>query len=606
MSTLTHAATVSENNGRPATGAYLSLALRTEDWPCLIVGGGRVGARKAQTLWRAGATVTLLSPEISPRLQAMVERGQIQWRNTRYTPSHLLGFRLVIAATADPALNLRIGRDAEGEGILSCVVSSAEQSRAIFPAVCGDDDVSVAVHSRGRDCRRSQAVRDRIALWLSASRQSKRDRCDGGPASLDGLDAQGEASRAPGRVYIVGAGPGAADLISVRGYRALQSADAVLIDELLPEGFLEELGISTANKRIERLGRDARHWSQEEINRWLAETAATGQTVVRLKGGDPFIFGRGDSEIETLSKHGIPWEVIPGPSAATAVLTSAGLSLTRHAQGRSFAVTTARVEGGRVSESFPRADSLVILMGVKVLDQVVARLLADGWPPESPAAVVERGTLLWERRISGPLNQLGEVVRQAHFGSPAIVVVGEAARTIAALERRPTILFTGLDAGNFRTLGNVLRWPAQAIVPNPEGRRLLPHALASIRRGNMDWIVFTDKFAVKTFWMALEESRQDARILGGMKIAAIGEETRRQLKRHCLWVRCHDHGRPHAQSGDAAWRPIRPGRLGRGRQSHTSRAVQAVRGHRGRRQSLGSQPACPTSRIGASASPTTT
>ena len=523
-------------NHQHSVATHLSLAIRTNDWPCLIVGGGHVGARKAATLLRAGAKVTVLSPEISPRLRAMVERGQIEWRKRRYSLSETQRFRLVVAATADSALNLQIGRDAESEGILSCVASSAEQSRVIFPAVYSDGDVSVAVHSHGRDCRRSQTVRNRIALWLSASRQLKRDRCGGCPTSLDRPDAHGEAPQDSGRVYIVGAGPGAADLISVRGYHALRSADAVLIDELLPDRFLEELGISTADKLIERLGGDKLHWSQEEINRWLVATATTGQTVVRLKGGDPFIFGRGDSEIEALSKHGIAWEVIPGPSAATAVLTSAGLPLTRHAQGRSFAVATARVEGGRVSESFPRADSLVILMGVTVLDQLIARLLAVGWPPEIPAAIVERGMLPWERRISGPLSLLSELARQAHIASPAIVVVGEAAKTIAAIHHRPTILFTGLDAANFRTLGNVLHWPAQAMAPNPEGRRLLPHALAAIRRGNMDWIIFTDKFAVRSFWTALGENRQDARTLGGTKIAAVGAETLRQLERHSLWA----------------------------------------------------------------------
>ncbi len=536
MTTLTSMTKEETDAQQPTAGAYLSLAVRVDDLSCLVVGGGRVGTRKATTLYRAGAKVTVLSPEISPRLRVMVDRGQIEWHQASYAPSRIHGFRLMVAATADQALNLQIGQDAENEGILSCVASSAESSHVIFPAVCSDGNVSVAVHSHGRDCRQSQAVRNRIAIWLSASRQLRKDRCGRGSASLEKPDAHDKTPHDSGRVYIVGAGPGAADLISLRGYHALRSADAILIDELIPEDFLEELGIATVDKRIERLGGGKRHWSQEEINRWLVATAATGQTVVRLKGGDPFIFGRGDSEIEALAKHGIPWEVIPGPSAATAVLASAGLPLTRHAQGRSFAVTTARVEGGGVSESLPRADSLVILMGVTVLDQVISRLLAEGWLPETPAAIVERGTLAWERRISGPLSLLSELARQAHIASPALVVIGEAAKTIAAIHRRPTILYTGLDATNFRMLGNVLHWPAQATVPNPEGQRLFPHALTAIRRGNLDWVVFTDKFAVRTFWTALADSRQDARILGGTKIAAVGAETLRQLERHDLWA----------------------------------------------------------------------
>ncbi|MDZ7618113.1 MAG: uroporphyrinogen-III synthase, partial [Patescibacteria group bacterium] len=164
-------------------------------------------------------------------------------------------------------------------------------------------------------------------------------------------------------------------------------------------------------------------------------------------------------------------------------------------------------------------------------DQVVARLLADGWSPATPAAIVERGTLAWERRVSGPISHLAELARRGNVASPAIVAVGEAARSIAAFRRRPTILYTGLDAANFRLLGNVLHWPAQAIVPHSEGYRLFPHALTAIERGNVGWVVFTDKFAVRSFFAAMGDHRQDARVLGGIRIAAIGDETLRQLDR---------------------------------------------------------------------------
>lgn len=361
-----------------------------------------------------------------------------------------------------------------------------------------------------------------------------RERSGESPTHRGELDACPAASARTGRVYIVGAGPGAADLISLRGYHALRSADAILLDQLLPATFLEDLGISSAGKLVRRLGTDEPHWTQEEINHWLVTTAKTGQTVVRLKGGDPFVFGRGDSEIEALASHRIPWEVIPGASSATAVLSSAGLPLTRHGRRRSFAVATARVEGGCVSESFPRADSLVILMGVSVLSQVVSRLLADGWSPDTPAAIVERGTLAWERQISGPLCRLDELAQRAGVASPALVVVGEAAGAIAAIRRRPTILYTGLDATNFRTLGNILHWPAQAIVANPEGRRLLPRAFASLSRGDVDWAVFTDKHAVTTFWTAVADQRLDARIMRSTKIAALGTETALRLEQHCV------------------------------------------------------------------------
>ena len=152
---------------RQVAAAYLPLAIRTADLPCLVVGGGRVGTRKAITLCRAGAKVTVLSPEISPRLREFVNRGQIEWRQSQYAPSQIRGFRLVVAATADHRLNRQIGQDAEAEGILSCVVSSADSSRVIFPAVCSEGNITVAVHSQGRNCRQSQAVRNRIAVLLS-------------------------------------------------------------------------------------------------------------------------------------------------------------------------------------------------------------------------------------------------------------------------------------------------------------------------------------------------------------------------------------------------------------------------------------------------------
>jgi uroporphyrinogen III methyltransferase / synthase len=351
-------------------------------------------------------------------------------------------------------------------------------------------------------------------------------------------------------VSIVGAGPGAADLISVRGYHALRSADAILVDRLLPATFLEDLGISAAGKLVRQLGGDEPHWTQEEVNRWLVAAAGAGRTVVRLKGGDPFVFGRGDSEIECLDNHRIAWEIIPGASSATAVLSSAGFPLTRHGKGRSFAVTTARVEGGRLCESFPRADSLVIFMGVAVLEQVVSELLADGWPADTPSAIVERGTLAWQRHSSGPLCQLNELARRAGVTSHALVVVGEAATAIPAIRRRPTILYTGLDVANFRALGNVLHWPALAAVENPEGRRRLPRALASLNRGDVDWVVFSDKLAVKTFCTAMADHRLDGRAMRGARIAVLGAETARRLEQYrlCADVVVAEGGLPNGEA----------------------------------------------------------
>lgn len=515
----------------PPRDPFLSLAIRAEGWPCLIVGGGRVGTRKAKSLLASGAKVTVLSPRISATLRRLAHCGKINWLQREYHASHLDAFSLVIASTSDRELNLAIGRDAETRGILACIVSSAETSRVIFPAVWSDGQTAVAVHSSGRRCRHSQAVRDRIAAMLSNAERKRPS-----PDTLTQRAAPPPcAPLPPAKVYLIGAGPGAADLLSLRGYRALQAADVILADRLVPATFLAELGISASNKRVCHLADAKPRWSQEQINAWLVAEAVAGRTVARLKGGDPFVFGRGDCELECLAAHSIPWEVVPGPTSATAVLTAAGFPLTRRTTGRSFAVTTARIEGGDAAQAFPKADTLVILMGIAALEHIVARLLADGWPPDAPSAVVERGTLAWERRTQGPLCKLAQRANRACLNAPAIVVVGEAARPIDAIQRQPTLLFTGLDPAAFRTLGNLLHWPAQTLLPHPKAASRMAKIAAALRTGKLRWLVFADKQAVTAFFAALIDHRMDARHLHNARFAALGAATAHRLKQHGLF-----------------------------------------------------------------------
>ena len=280
------------------------------------------------------------------------------------------------------------------------------------------------VHTDGRDCRRSKAMRDAIAAEFSRSRIAATTI----PEPTDRPTPQ------HGKVYLVGAGPGASDLVSLRGYRALRSADAILIDRLLSKAFLTELGIPWADKVIRWLGDMTPPWSQTRINQWLASQALRGKTVVRLKGGDPFVFGQADEETGACPNGASPGRRSPAPVHAPPALTSAGLPLTRRGRGRSFAVATARVVGGAIQEQFP-VDSLVIMMGVGVLDEIVARLLADGWPADTPAAIVERGTLPWERHVESPLARLPAAAKLAGAGSPACIIVGAAADSVAAPRR---------------------------------------------------------------------------------------------------------------------------------------------------------------------------
>ncbi len=333
-----------------------------------------------------------------------------------------------------------------------------------------------------------------------------------------------------GTVALVGAGPGAADLISVRGRRLLRGADLVIVDALLPRTLLDDLGMALGEKTVEWLGAGETRKTQAEINALMRTAAREGRRVVRLKTGDPFVFGRGGEEVAFLTEHGIAFEVVPGITAATAAPAAAALSLTQRGESRSFAVATAREVGGTAVSSFPRAENLVILMGVSALDEVTQTLLADGWAAETPAAIIERATLPWERRAQGPLAQIARLAAEASITAPAVLVIGPA----AAAPPRPRILFTGLDPTHFRALGDLIHWPALQIVDDEEGHRTLPAVADALRRTAFDRVIFTSKVGVDSLMRALRERGLDARALAGAQIVVAGAGTAARLGEHGL------------------------------------------------------------------------
>jgi len=312
----------------------------------------------------------------------------------------------------------------------------------------------------------------------------------------------------------------------------LRSADAVLVDHLLPRTFLADLEIETNSKQVEWLADKRPRWSQSSINKWLATHARRERIVARLKGGDPFIFGRAEEETSHLSKLGIPWEAVPGPSAFTAVPTAAGFPLTRRGDGRSFSVVTARTASGSVTDHFPMADSLVIMMGVEVLPRVVARLLEDGWPPDTHSAVIEKGTMAWERTVSSPLARLAVAAAKAGVASPACILVGEAASPLFAARQRPTVLFTGLDPSNFRWLGNLLHWPALELAPHPAAEAALSGALQSLRKKQFDWVLFAGRVGISCFFEEIDRRGLDSRLLAGARVATLEAGTAERLREY--------------------------------------------------------------------------
>jgi uroporphyrinogen III methyltransferase/synthase len=319
---------------------------------------------------------------------------------------------------------------------------------------------------------------------------------------------------------LVGAGPGSPDLITVRGLRALRVADVVIVDRLLPPTFLDGLGLSAA--AVVWLGSCGPRRPQDAINRLMTDAARAGRTVVRLKCGDPFVFGRGREEIDALIAAGIPCEVVPGLTAAVAAPSNAGLPLTDRRDGRSFAAVSARRAGGGTGETFPRADSLVVFMGVAVLDEVAGRLLADGWPADTPAAIIERATQSWERSVAGTLDQIATRAAERSVRAPALLLVGSVA---AKAGSRRTILYTGLDPANFRLLGRVIHWPALRVVADEDGRRALPDALAQLRQGAFGAVIVTSRVGARSFFAELNGAGLDARALAGATVTAAGAGT---------------------------------------------------------------------------------
>lgn len=347
-----------------------------------------------------------------------------------------------------------------------------------------------------------------------------------------------------GKVYLVGGGPGDPKLITLRGLEALKRADAVVYDRLAGPRLLGEI---KPDAEVIYVGkRSQRHtMKQEDINRLLTELALAGKTVVRLKGGDPAVFGRVGEEADTLARHGIPFEIIPGVTSAIGVPAYAGIPLTHRDMASSFAVVTGyenpdkpelNVDWAKLA---PAVDTLVFLMGVAKIDTICRELIAHGRAPDTPVALIRWGTRPAQRTLVGTLQDIPERVKQTGFKPPAVIVVGDVVRlreTMGWYEQKPLfgcrVLITrtaeqaGELAGKVDELGGeAFEWPAIALrAPDDPGKRsALDAALARLDQYN--WVIFTSVNGVDYFFRRLKETGGDIRRLAGAKIAAVGPRT---------------------------------------------------------------------------------
>jgi uroporphyrin-III C-methyltransferase / precorrin-2 dehydrogenase / sirohydrochlorin ferrochelatase len=396
------------------TEPYLA-GLRLAGRRVVVVGGGAVAQRRLAALLQAGADVRLVAPEVTATVEGLVTAGRVPWERRRYATGDLDGAWYALALTDDPRVNAQVAADAEAARVFCVRADDAARGSAVTPAVAVEGAVTIGVLGGG-DPQRAVAVRDGALEALRTGR-------------LDTMPRRGGLVPVPG-VAIVGGGPGDPDLISVRGRRLLAHADVVVADRLAPQALLAELGAEVEIVDAAKLPR-GRAMAQEAINDVLVDRARQGRFVVRLKGGDPFVFGRGSEEVAACLAAGIPVTVVPGITSAVAVPGLAGIPLTHRGVSHEVVVVS-----GHLAPNDPDSlvdwpalarlrGTLVLLMAVDRLPVIAAALAEHGRAPETPVAVIENGTLPGERVVVTTLEFAAGSVERERIRPPAIVVIGE-------------------------------------------------------------------------------------------------------------------------------------------------------------------------------------
>jgi uroporphyrin-III C-methyltransferase / precorrin-2 dehydrogenase / sirohydrochlorin ferrochelatase len=404
------------------------LALRLAGRRVTIIGGGGVAARRIPGLLESGADVTVVSPELNPAVARLAADGRIRWTSRGYVPGDCAGSWLVGAYASDPEVNSAVAQEADAAGVWCVRADDAQASRAWTPASGRAGDTLVGVVSG--DPRRSVRVRNTIVAGLaSGAIEAGQERA---PAAQSPGDSRPGGPGGPGRpgVALVGGGPGDPGLITVRGLELLRKADVVIADRLAPRSLLAGLGPDVEIIDAAKVPRGAAV-PQERINGLLVEHALAGRFVVRLKGGDPFIFGRGGEEVLACLRAGIPVTVVPGVSSAAAVPAAAGVPLTHRGIAQEFFVASAHVapddKASTVDWPALAASSatLVLMMATEHLAAIADTLIRLGRNGQTPVSVIADGTLPSQRTINARLDTVARDVAGAGLGPPAVVVVGE-------------------------------------------------------------------------------------------------------------------------------------------------------------------------------------
>ncbi|AEG02075.1 siroheme synthase CysG [Methylomonas methanica] len=444
---------------------YFPLFIKLKNQPCLVVGAGDIAARKIELLGRSGAHITVVAEQFGDSVLTMQTALSLKLQQKSFSPDDVTGMRLIVSATNDRTVNELVAASAEKQRIPVNVVDNPDLCSFIFPAIVDRSPLIAAITSGGASPVLARILRAKIESMIPASygrlaqfaedfrllvKQTIKEPAQrrvfwekmlqGRVAELVFADNTQEAERLlksnlelaerqpnKGEVYLIGAGPGDPDLMTFRALRLLQQADVVVYDRLVSAGILE-MARRDAEKIYVGKQRSNHSLPQESINELLANLALSGKRVARLKGGDPFIFGRGGEEIETLMQQGIDFQVVPGITAAAGCASYAGIPLTHRDHAQSCTFVTGHLKDGNINLDWKQLatpnQTIVIYMGLVGLKNICQALIENGCPPHHPIAIVQQGTTPNQRVLTGTLENMPQLVQDQDIKPPTLIIVG--------------------------------------------------------------------------------------------------------------------------------------------------------------------------------------
>lgn len=454
---------------------YFPLFLKLKDQPCLVVGAGEIASRKIELLLKTGARISVVAPEIGNSIAELASEGRVTLLQRNFAASDLDGMCLAVSATNTRSVNEAVAQAANARNIPVNVVDNPDLCSFIFPAIVDRSPLTVAVSSGGVSPVLARLLRSKVeaaipgaygllaqfaeefrslvkqrlpeaarrrVFWEDALQGNIAElvfsgRRDQAAAELRAKLDAAEQALPRGEVYLIGAGPGDPDLLTFRALRLMQQADVVVYDRLVSKEILE-MARRDAEKIYVGKQRSNHSLPQESINELLADLALSGKRVARLKGGDPFIFGRGGEEIETLLQQGIQFQVVPGITAAAGCASYAGIPLTHRDHAQSCTFVTGHLKDGNINLNWSQLaapnQTIVIYMGLVGLENICQSLIEHGCPPDQPIALIQQGTTRHQRVITGTLSDMPQKVENADIKPPTLIIVGTVVRLREQLE----------------------------------------------------------------------------------------------------------------------------------------------------------------------------